>query len=258
VINAAQVRLAALEQQLREIVPTWTMAPVVAAYQALRGVSFLVAIIFVAEVGDVRRFATPQQLMAFLGLVPSERTTADTVRRGAITKTGNHRARRVLIEGAWTYRFRARVSENLAGSTQGSSPHHPQHCLESTSPAVRPLPSAHCQWQEDPCCDHGDCSRARCLPVGDRSAGCAPKQSEPAPIMTNKLSLGALLSPSIPRAKRRDPGGRWGLTAQRGPSRSMLPCDECKRLASSPYGEAHISGYRVTLKEDRRPTHRQT
>ena len=58
VINAAQVRLAALEQQLREIVPTWTMAPVMAAYQALRGVSFLVAVTFVAEVGDVRRFAT--------------------------------------------------------------------------------------------------------------------------------------------------------------------------------------------------------
>jgi len=112
-ITTAQARLAALEQQLREIVPTWTMAPVVAAYQALRGVSFLVAITFVAEVGDVRRFATPQQLMAFLGLVPSERTTGDTIRRGSITKTGNHRARRVLIEGAWTYRFSARVSETL-------------------------------------------------------------------------------------------------------------------------------------------------
>jgi transposase len=65
-INAAQVRLAALEQQLRDIVPTGTMAPVVAAYQALRGVSFLVAATFVAEVGDVRRFTTPQQLMAGL------------------------------------------------------------------------------------------------------------------------------------------------------------------------------------------------
>jgi transposase len=115
VINAAQVRPAALEQQLREIVPTWTMAPVVAAYQALRGVSFLVAVTFAAEVGDVRRFAAPQQLMAFLGLVPSERTTGDRVRRGSITKTGNNRARRVLIEGAWTYRFSARVSETLQG-----------------------------------------------------------------------------------------------------------------------------------------------
>src|ERR1700758_511701 len=93
VINAAQVRLAALEQQMREIVPTWTMAPVVAAYQALRGVSFLVAITFVAEVGDVRRFATPQQLMAFLGLVrrnarPGIRSVAAPSRRLAIIAHG--------------------------------------------------------------------------------------------------------------------------------------------------------------------------
>jgi len=113
VINTAQIRLTNLEQKLHEILPSWTMAPVVAAYQALRGVSLLVATIFVAEVGDVRRFATPQQLMAFLGLVPSERTTGDDVRRGSITKTGNRRARRALIEGAWTYRHPARVSERL-------------------------------------------------------------------------------------------------------------------------------------------------
>jgi Transposase IS116/IS110/IS902 family len=104
-----------LEQQLREIVPTWTVGPVVAAYQALRGVSFLVALTFVAEVGDVRRSSTLQQLMIFLGLVPSERTTGDTVGRASITKTGNHRARRVLIEGAWTCRFSAWVGETLWG-----------------------------------------------------------------------------------------------------------------------------------------------
>jgi transposase len=118
-INAARARLTTLEQQLRDIVPTWTMAPVVAAYQALRGVSFLVAATFVAEVGDVRRFTTPQQLMAFLGLVPSERTTGDTVRRGAITKTGNGRARRVLVEAAWTYRHSARVSQRLQDRLKG-------------------------------------------------------------------------------------------------------------------------------------------
>ena len=66
-----------------------------AAYQP-RGVSFLVAVTFAAEVGDVRRFSTPRQLMAFRGLVPSERTAGDTVRRGSITKTGNTRAPRVL------------------------------------------------------------------------------------------------------------------------------------------------------------------
>ncbi|RWE10911.1 MAG: IS110 family transposase, partial [Mesorhizobium sp.] len=94
--------------QLAELVPNWSMAPVVAAYQALRGVSFIVAVTFVSEVGDVRRFDTPRQLMAFLGLVPSERSTGDTVKRG-----GNRSARRVLIEGAWAYRYPARVTEPI-------------------------------------------------------------------------------------------------------------------------------------------------
>jgi hypothetical protein len=66
-----------------------------------------------------RRFVTPQQLMAFLGLVPSERTTGDTVRRGSITKTGSRRARRALVEGAWTYRYPARVSETLRSRIRG-------------------------------------------------------------------------------------------------------------------------------------------
>jgi transposase len=57
--------------------------------------------------------------MAFLGLVPSERTTGDNVRRGAITKTGNSRARRVLVEAAWTYRHPARVSQTLQDRLKG-------------------------------------------------------------------------------------------------------------------------------------------
>jgi transposase len=89
------------------------MAPAVAAYQALRGVAFLSAVTFVAEIGDVKRFDTPRQLMAYLGLVPSESSTGERVRRGSITKSGNIRARRVLIEGAWTYRFPARMSRLL-------------------------------------------------------------------------------------------------------------------------------------------------
>ena len=89
------------------------MAPVIEAYQAMRGVAFITATTFVAEIGDVRRFETPRQLMAYLGLVPSERSTGDQVRRGGITKAGNPRARRVLIEGAWTYRFPPRVSRPL-------------------------------------------------------------------------------------------------------------------------------------------------
>ena len=109
----AEARLDRLETALAEIVPTWSMAPVVAAYQAMRGVNFLAATTLVAEVGDLRRFDSPAQLMSFLGLVPSEHSTGDTTRRGAITKTGNRRARRVLVEGAWSSRFGARVGRQL-------------------------------------------------------------------------------------------------------------------------------------------------
>jgi transposase len=98
-IEDAETRLERLTRQVAELVPRWSMAPVVAAYQALRGVAFLTAVTFVAEVGDVRRFDNPRQLMAYLGLVPSERSTGERVHRGGITKAGNGRARRVLIEG---------------------------------------------------------------------------------------------------------------------------------------------------------------
>ncbi|RWE63995.1 transposase, partial [Mesorhizobium sp.] len=88
-------------------------------YQALRGVSFIVAVTFVSEVGDVRRFDSPRQLMAFLGLVPSERSTGETVKRGGLTLAGNRRARRVLVEGAWSYRYPARVTETIRIRLEG-------------------------------------------------------------------------------------------------------------------------------------------
>ena len=95
------------------------MAPVVEAYQAMRGASFLFAVTFAAEIGDVRRFDTPRQLMSFLGLVPAESSTGDTVRRKGLTLAGNRRARRALIEAAWTYRYPARVSETLRARLEG-------------------------------------------------------------------------------------------------------------------------------------------
>src|SRR3954468_3732066 len=112
-IDDAEARLERLTQQVAEVVSSWSMAPVVEAYQSMRGVAFLTAVTFVAEIGDVRRFETPRQLMAYLGLVPSERSTGAQVWRGSITKAGNPRARRVLIEGAWTYRYPARLSRPL-------------------------------------------------------------------------------------------------------------------------------------------------
>jgi transposase len=119
VIADAGQRLERLDAHLVELVPTWSMAPVVAAYQALRGVSFIVAVTFVSEVGDVRRFDSPRQLMAFLGLVPSERSTGESVKRGGLTLAGNRRARRVLVEGAWSYRHPARVTETIRARLEG-------------------------------------------------------------------------------------------------------------------------------------------
>jgi transposase len=118
-IDDAAARLRRLDEQVAAIVPSWSMAPVVAAYQAMRGVSFVVAVTFVAEIGDLRRFDNPRQLMAFLGLVPSERSTGERVRRGGLTLAGNKRARRVLIEGAWSYRYPARVSQTLQARLEG-------------------------------------------------------------------------------------------------------------------------------------------
>jgi len=85
----------------------------VQAYQALRGVSFVVAVTVVAEIGDMNRFQNPKHLMAYLGLIPSEHSSGKSIRRGAITKTGNSHVRRVLVEAAWTYHFPARVSTRL-------------------------------------------------------------------------------------------------------------------------------------------------
>lgn len=118
-IGDADQRVRRLEQQLAVIVPSWSMAPVVEAYQAMRGASFLVAVTFAAEIGDVRRFDNPRQLMSFLGLVPAESSTGETVRRKGLTLAGNRRARRVLVEAAWTYRYPARVGQTLRARLDG-------------------------------------------------------------------------------------------------------------------------------------------
>jgi transposase len=112
-VEDAAARVARLMRQIEELVPAWSLAAVVDALQARRGVSLLAAVTLVAEVGDFRRFANPRQLMAYLGLVPSESSSGGRARRGGITKAGNRPARRVLIEGAWTYRFAARLRRAL-------------------------------------------------------------------------------------------------------------------------------------------------
>jgi transposase len=110
-IERAEALCDRLKGAILELVPQWTLAPVVQAIQALRGVSLIVAAAIVAEVGCFGRFESPRALMAYLGLNPSEHSSGTTIRRGAITKTGNTLARTCLVEAAWTYRFPPRVSQ---------------------------------------------------------------------------------------------------------------------------------------------------
>jgi transposase len=106
-------RVAALDKQIEQASRASVVWPVIEALMALRGVQLLTAAITVAEIGDLRRFTSPPQLMAYLGLVPSEHSSGEKQRRGGITKTGNSHVRRVLVEAAWTYRFPARKTRTL-------------------------------------------------------------------------------------------------------------------------------------------------
>jgi transposase len=126
-VRTSKERVLRLEAAIEEFVPQWSLAPVVQALQALRGVDLIVAVTFATEIGDLSRFENPRQLMAYLGLVPSERSTGETVRRGSITKAGNGRVRHMLVESAWTYRHPPKVGKAKL------------YKLEQTSPRVREI-----------------------------------------------------------------------------------------------------------------------
>jgi transposase len=109
----AMARRAELDNQLREILPTWSMFPLVEALQALRGVALVISVCLVAEIGDMSRFKSARHLMAFLGLLPGERSSGAAVRPRGITKAGNNIARSHLLEAAWCYRVRAKIGSRL-------------------------------------------------------------------------------------------------------------------------------------------------
>jgi transposase len=111
-VRQAQERTERLERAIREAVPGWSLAPLVTALMALRGIDFIAATGLLAEIGDLCRFRTPRELMAWLGLVPSESSTGEDTRRGPITKAGNRRARQLLIECAWSYRHPPRIGRD--------------------------------------------------------------------------------------------------------------------------------------------------
>jgi transposase len=108
----AQDRIERISQAIREAVPEWSLAKVVVALQALRGIDLISAVTILAELGDLTRFPTARDLMGYLGLVPKEDSTGDRVRRGGITKAGNGRARTALVEASWSYRLPPRIGRD--------------------------------------------------------------------------------------------------------------------------------------------------
>ena len=99
---------------------------------------FTVAVTIVAELGDLTRFENPRQLMKYLGLIPSGYSSGERRRQGSITKAGHTHARRALVEGAWAYRYPAKVSRHIQLRLE-STQTHPGHQLEGASPTVHTL-----------------------------------------------------------------------------------------------------------------------
>ncbi len=118
-VRFATERVARLEEALRQQTSDWRWLPVIKALMTLRGISFLAALTLVAELGDLRRFSHPRELMGYLGLVPSEYSSGKSQHRGGLTKTGNTHARRILVEAAWNYRFPARIGESIQPRLEG-------------------------------------------------------------------------------------------------------------------------------------------
>jgi len=118
-VDEAGKRIERLEAAIHDELGRWRWRPVVAALEAFRGIRTIHAVRLVAELGDLTRFAAARHLMGYLGLVPSENSTGNRRRQGAITKTGNSSARRALVEAAWAYRYGARVSVGIARRQSG-------------------------------------------------------------------------------------------------------------------------------------------
>lgn len=121
-VTQATAKVTSLDKQIEESVQGWSMKPMVEALMALRGFQRIAAMTVVAELGDVTRFDSPRQLMAFLGLVPSEHSSGQTTHRGGITKAGNSHVRKMLIESSWCYRHPARKTAHLQRKAQKTPP----------------------------------------------------------------------------------------------------------------------------------------
>jgi transposase len=120
-LQRCEERLEQLEQSIHEAALKLPMRDLYRAFMSVKGVKVIIAATLLADIGDFRRFATAAKFMSFLGLVPSIHASGERARRGAITKAGNGRLRRLLMEAAWAYFRTPHVSRELAKRSEGVS-----------------------------------------------------------------------------------------------------------------------------------------
>lgn len=121
-IEQVEERLKTLDAYIEEAATDGALAEHVGWLRCLRGVDTVTAMTILAELHDFRRFTHPRDLMAYLGLTPSEYSSGSRVKRGSISKAGNSHVRRVLVEAAWNYRHRPAVSPLLRKRRTGQPP----------------------------------------------------------------------------------------------------------------------------------------
>jgi transposase len=112
-IDAAAERIDRLEVHMKALLDEWHMKPVVLALMGFKGYQTVAAMITVSEIGDIHRFPHPRQLMAYLGLVPSESSSGGSRAQGTITKCGNGHLRWIFNECAQHYRLPPKISQEL-------------------------------------------------------------------------------------------------------------------------------------------------
>lgn len=112
-------RIQRFEKEIEKQAEDSYHAPMIQALQVLRGVAVITATSLVAEIGSFQRFKTAKNFMSYIGLVPGESSSGEVRRQGKITRTGNRHVRRLLIESAWSYRYKPAVKGKLKKRQEG-------------------------------------------------------------------------------------------------------------------------------------------
>jgi hypothetical protein len=189
-VEDAEARVAGLTRQIEELTPSWSLAPLVRAFQAMRGVAFIVAVTIVAEDGDFTRFANPHQLMAYLGLVPSEHSSGSS---GAPRRPDQDRQRpgQASADRSGLDLPHAGPNQpNPARPDRGPAQSCPRHRMEGAGQALRPVPATARKRQGQGRGGRRHSPRARRLPLGHRPAGARSRPRSKRPARCPRLEAG--------------------------------------------------------------------